>query len=177
DATSSSARIRDNQRRSRMRRAELVESLQKRVQEHERQGVAATLEMQRAARKVAQDNMRLRALLVRHGVSNEQIEYFLRSPEESSTPDADPLSFQRPSVDVQHHASEKDRDASSCPAQSSYQTQNCSGLNISCEAAAAVIAGMRGDGDRDSIWASLGCRGQETCTVKNSTVFQIMDEG
>lgn len=55
-----SSRVRDNQRRFRTRRAELLNDLQKRVHEYERQGVAATQAMQRAARKVAQDNVRLR---------------------------------------------------------------------------------------------------------------------
>lgn len=36
---------------------------------------------------------------------------------------------------------------------------------------------MRGDGDVDSIRASLGCTSREECIVRNSTVLQIMDEG
>lgn len=241
------------------------------MQEFEQQGVAATLEMQRAARKVAQDNLRLRALLARHGVSNELIESFLRSPDDLSTPEAKAPSPQRRSSGLEHQATEKDGVAFASHTQSPHQTQSryggserprllaphspegteiygaqalyssrpstctaqtkvsshemtaqcsdtpshreandgtfsypiaepsecpssldcfcapppvgeyrpptSSGLKISCEAAAAVIAEMRGDGDRDSIRASLGCRGQESCTVKNSTVFQIMDEG
>lgn len=51
------------------------------------------------------------------------------------------------------------------------------GLEISCEAAATIIVEMRGDQDRESIRASLGCRGRETCTIKNSIVMQILDEG
>jgi hypothetical protein len=50
------------------------------------------------------------------------------------------------------------------------------GLEISCEAAATIIVEMRGDGDMDSARASLGCFGREECSVKNSTVLQIMDE-
>lgn len=269
DAKSSTVRIRENQRRSRMRRAELVQSLQERVKEYERQGVSATLEMQRAARKVAQDNARLRQLLARHGVSSEEVEQFLRSPELSSDPEA-PLFAVSASVQDVQASNEKDTD-SFCTTESLSQTQirhgdledarpdlsrskiaagnhdlgatdclqpsacntqtksrltevvttfsdthgqaepsannhpyrmveceecpsslDCfcaphpvsesrpstsSGLKISCEAAAAVIAGMRGDLDRELIRASLGCRGQESCTVKNSTVFQLMDEG
>lgn len=51
-----------------------------------------------------------------------------------------------------------------------------SGLEISCEAAATIIAHMRGDGDWDSAHASLGCIRGEGCTIKNSTIMQIMDE-
>ncbi|KAL5404850.1 hypothetical protein PMIN04_012501 [Paraphaeosphaeria minitans] len=267
--TPSSTRIRDNQRRSRIRRAEHLHSLQKRVQEYERQGVAATLEMQRAARKVVQDNVRLRALLALHGVSSEQIESFLQSSDGPSTSEANLPYFQGPSTTRQHQAPEKEGNDFFRPVECSHETQSryvrhehtrvdsqlvldtaenhsaqhldaprpsasivqteipplepvaecddmqghresnesnspcpviepsecltsldcfcapppvseyhpaSSGLEISCEAAATVIAEMRRDGDRDSIRASLGCRGQETCTIKNSTVLQIMDE-
>jgi hypothetical protein len=53
------------------------------------------------------------------------------------------------------------------------------GLEISCETAATIIVEMRGDGnvDIDSVRASLGCKGREKCSVKNSRVLQIMDEG
>ncbi|PKS10687.1 hypothetical protein jhhlp_002443 [Lomentospora prolificans] len=72
-------RIRDNQRRSRARHREFVETLQRKVQEYERQGVQATLEMQRAARDVAIENARLRTLLTQKGVSEEEIEGYLVS--------------------------------------------------------------------------------------------------
>jgi hypothetical protein len=252
-----------------MRRAELIQSLQERVQEYERQGVGATQEMQRAARKVAQDNMRLRALLALHGVSSEQVNSFLQSTGESVIPVVAGSSLQSPFTTPLHQGAEKERNlfaqppefshrngsqylgheqsrsdsqsvsdtaenhsaqnpASSRPFGSIVQPQNpspeppaecdpqsdyedharnfsrpvpgpsecpsslecfcapplaseyrpsSSGLKISCEAAATVIAEMRGCGDRDSIRASLGCRGQESCTVKNSMVLQIMDEG
>jgi hypothetical protein len=77
--TSSSARIRDNQRRSRNRRKELIDDLQKRVQTYEQNGVTATQDMQRAARKVAQENLRLRSLLAHHGISQEAVDFYLRS--------------------------------------------------------------------------------------------------
>lgn len=50
------------------------------------------------------------------------------------------------------------------------------GLEISCETAASIIIEMRGEGDVNSIRASLGCAGRESCTVRNSTVLQILDE-
>jgi hypothetical protein len=50
------------------------------------------------------------------------------------------------------------------------------GLVISCEAAATIIAEMRGDGDRHRIRASLGCHGNKECNVKNSIVLELMDE-
>lgn len=49
------------------------------MQEFERRGVAATQEMQRAARRVAQENTRLRSLLARHGVSSDEVDAYLTS--------------------------------------------------------------------------------------------------
>jgi hypothetical protein len=51
-----------------------------------------------------------------------------------------------------------------------------SGLLISCETAASIIAEMRGDGDRQRIRASLGCHGDKECSVKNTLVLELMDE-
>ncbi|XPS77457.1 hypothetical protein M3J09_009483 [Ascochyta lentis] len=88
-------RIRDNQRRSRARRKDLIKDLQTRVQEYELRGVAATQDMQRAARKVAQENERLRTLLARHGILKDEVEAFLRSYErtESSAEPETPISI------------------------------------------------------------------------------------
>ncbi|USP75910.1 hypothetical protein yc1106_03184 [Curvularia clavata] len=77
--TPSSIRIRENQRRSRNQRKELIQDLQRRVQEYELKGVAATQEMQRAARKVAEENSRLRSLLASRGVTRDEVEAYLRS--------------------------------------------------------------------------------------------------
>ncbi|KOS17225.1 hypothetical protein ESCO_005964 [Escovopsis weberi] len=72
-------RIRENQRRSRARRKEYVEGMQRKLQEYETKGVAATLEMQQAARDVAIENSRLRLLLAHSGVSGLAIDSFLQS--------------------------------------------------------------------------------------------------
>ncbi|KAF5537734.1 hypothetical protein FMEXI_9723 [Fusarium mexicanum] len=78
-ANPSAVRIRDNQRRSRARHKEYVEGLQKKLQDYERRGVEATLEMQQAARSVAVENSRLKILLGYHGITNEDVEKFLQS--------------------------------------------------------------------------------------------------
>lgn len=62
------ARIRDNQRRSRARRAEHLRSIEARLRGCEDAGVAASAEMQQAARRVVRENRRLRALLEGLGV-------------------------------------------------------------------------------------------------------------
>lgn len=70
-------RIRENQRRSRARRKEFVEGMQRRLDDYEKQGVEATLQMQQAARTVAIENSRLRLLLGRRGVTGDEIDKFL----------------------------------------------------------------------------------------------------
>lgn len=243
--TPSSIRIRENQRRSRNQRKELIQDLQRRVQEYELKGIAATQDMQRAARKVAEENARLRSLLASRGVTRDEVDAYLRSfdaaaaplptqrvPEKrqpermqptiqpahqplagavqhqahpvdghTNTPTALPL--YEPAVSIAPHEPSYSRppdggihDGSAstfsmlqgdpdCP-----NTANCfcaptpvpqerpmdTGLLISCETAATIIAEMRGDADRNRIKASLGCRGQKDCVVKNTLVLELMDQ-
>ncbi len=65
--------MRDNQRRSRARRKEYLSEVESRLRECEQKGVAASSEIQAAARKVAEENLRLRVLLVKRGVSESEI--------------------------------------------------------------------------------------------------------
>ena len=67
-------RIRENQRRARARRKELIDDLKSRTRDYETQGVMATAQVQEAARKVLLENRRLRALLVEKGVPTAEIE-------------------------------------------------------------------------------------------------------
>ncbi|KAH6866465.1 hypothetical protein BKA58DRAFT_363821 [Alternaria rosae] len=170
--TPSSIRIRENQRRSRNQRKELIQDLQRRVQEYEAKGIAATQEMQRAARKVAEENARLKSLLASRGVSHEEVDAYLRSFDAASAPSPSAAAlFAQPAMRPQ---------ASLTPAQSSvgyakYPSLD-NGLLISCETAATIISEMRGDGDRHRIRASLGCQGDQECSVKNTLVLELMDE-
>ncbi|KAJ5807062.1 hypothetical protein N7474_010654 [Penicillium riverlandense] len=75
----SSARVRENQRRSRARRKEYTQFLEEKLRSFERLGVAASQEVQEAGRKVAKENALLRSLLILHGVSEEEIEKYLQS--------------------------------------------------------------------------------------------------
>ncbi|RFU78695.1 hypothetical protein TARUN_3542 [Trichoderma arundinaceum] len=72
---------RECQRRSRARRKELVDDLKKQLEEYQRQGATASLEMQKAARAVNFENQRLRSLLHLLGVSQGEIQQYLASPE------------------------------------------------------------------------------------------------
>lgn len=73
------ARIRINKQRSRARHQEYVTSLEARVRELEAAGVQATAEMQAAARGVAAENRRLRALLQHLGVDQAMVDKWAAS--------------------------------------------------------------------------------------------------
>lgn len=76
--STTNSRIRDNQRRSRARRKAHLEEIEQRLRICQTKGVEASAEIQRAARKVAEENRALRLLLNRHGVGDEEIRLFLR---------------------------------------------------------------------------------------------------
>lgn len=50
------------------------------------------------------------------------------------------------------------------------------GDEISCLAAAEIIAGMRGHHNPEEVWSELGCSSSKRCMVKNMTIFDIMDQ-
>ncbi|KAK5138895.1 hypothetical protein LTR04_004076, partial [Oleoguttula sp. CCFEE 6159] len=68
------ARIRDNQRRSRARRKEYLQELENKYRHCEAVGVEASTEIQAAARRVLEENRRLRGLLRIKGVGENEIE-------------------------------------------------------------------------------------------------------
>ena len=78
-------RIRENQRRARARRKELIDDLKSRTRDYEMRGVMATVQVQEAARKVLLENRRLRALLVEKGVPTAEIEAFLHGYDHDSS--------------------------------------------------------------------------------------------
>ncbi|KAI1143036.1 hypothetical protein F5Y05DRAFT_408489 [Hypoxylon sp. FL0543] len=73
------ARVRDNQRRSRARRREYVAELEARLRKFERHGAEINHAIQQVARKVAEDNKKLRALLKRLGYNSERISSFFQT--------------------------------------------------------------------------------------------------
>lgn len=79
------ARIRDNQRRSRARRKEYLQELEARLRQCELQGIEASAEIQQAARRVADENKKLRSLLAQHGVGEDNIEGYLQTSQTSDT--------------------------------------------------------------------------------------------
>ncbi|KAJ4983160.1 hypothetical protein SVAN01_11344 [Stagonosporopsis vannaccii] len=67
------ARIRDNQRRSRARRKEYLQELEAKLRNCEQLGIEASTEIQSAARKVLDENRKLRSLLLERGVPEADI--------------------------------------------------------------------------------------------------------
>ncbi|KAF2714300.1 hypothetical protein K504DRAFT_456536 [Pleomassaria siparia CBS 279.74] len=179
----SSVRIRNNQRRSRAHKQDHLHTLRERVRKCDHLKLAATVDMQRVAQAVAEENVRLRALLARHGVSDADINQYAHKSDE-------------PTTLGQSIASNSDKDISrnkgdisiaadlrvncSSPLDVSAlvpvgEVSNPSGCETSCDIAASIIAQMRGDGDSQSARLTLGCEGPSSCNIKNTILFQVMD--
>jgi hypothetical protein len=67
-------RLRDNKRRNRQKQKDYTASLEARLSELQDKGVQATKEVQQSARRVVEDNARLKALLRYVGVNDYTIE-------------------------------------------------------------------------------------------------------
>jgi len=80
--------LRDNQRRSRTRHKEYVQDIKRKLLDLEERGVQATVEVQQAARKVAEENHLLRELLASKGVRQQEVNEFLRISRKRSINDA-----------------------------------------------------------------------------------------
>ncbi|KND93837.1 hypothetical protein TOPH_01446 [Tolypocladium ophioglossoides CBS 100239] len=289
-STSASAiRIRENQRRSRARRKEYVEGMERRIQEYERRGVEATLEMQQAARTVAIENARLRAMLSQLGASAADVDAFLQTSQDQDAAQtlssvrlraadqrAGATGLEAEALDSQPPLPEARRGESCCNksvqsteskgndslgqapmhgaarwsippetphyglppwaqrsatpfdkldvlAAASMQQGCCDGrtqctmpasdfgaespstvgpspgavtpssnglqsmspsdaafaspMEMSCNAAAQIIAEMQGHVDRELAKERLGCNGRDECFVRNTVLFQILESG
>lgn len=51
-----------------------------------------------------------------------------------------------------------------------------SGMETSCDVAAAILANMHGHADTSRVRVVLGCAGPSDCIVKNTKVFDLLDE-
>lgn len=235
----SPSRVRDNQRRSRERHKAFVEHLKRQVQEYERQGVQATLDMQQAARHVALENSKLRLMLRNRGVSDEEIERFLEtgvdddqtmddsaksaesqgtkhqprqsgceenvrqphspralqsmkrakhtpSPQRSATVAADSSLSAMDDIRAQRECcngetkctfpTEQPALANPAPRLEGTPGQLDSSTTMPCSAAAEILSGMHGNRDRGLVMASLGCRADEECAVKNTRLFELLEK-
>lgn len=77
-----SARVRDNQRRSRARRKEYLQELESKLRKCEASGVQASVDIQLAARSVSEENARLREENGKLREDNERLRQMLRKSEE-----------------------------------------------------------------------------------------------
>jgi len=273
-----STRLRENQRRARACRKELIEDLQRRLHNYERKELQATLLMQIAARKVALENVRLRDLLISRGVPPQEIDSMIhtedrtsasptssgvggscRSPaacaiqsrwthdslhidgsvspeqwdvqESSSTSGKQASEATAPPIADDHtvqtstelvgctrsptHVSITEKEWKPAPDPHTFAQSGCNSgrtesptkfddeqhdllaavsdcfcptntavpqsgsartmLEMSCETAAEIIVGMRGDDDLDMARSELGCVRGKQCNVKNVHVLQIID--
>lgn len=66
-------RLRENKRRNRARQKEYTADLERRLRHFEQEGVRATIEIQCAAKKVAEDNIYLRELLLVIGIDRSAV--------------------------------------------------------------------------------------------------------
>lgn len=193
-----------------------MRDLQRRLDEQERLGAQATFEMQQAARQVAHENKRLRALLSQKGVSDAEVDEFLgrgdpslidnqqvqnrlvpnaeqpktparscnlellcenppRRTEENSRlrePIGPPDEDDTPTVLNDWPCSSETSSSHLADPDVCYN----SGMETSCDVAAAILANMHGHADTSRIRVVLGCTGPSDCIVKNTRVFDLLDE-
>jgi hypothetical protein len=95
------ARLRDNKRRNRQKQKDYTASLEAKLIELQARGVQATKEVQQSARRVVEENVRLKALLRYVGVNDFMIETW--------TPDSTEQSPQELSNDERKRAARSGR--------------------------------------------------------------------
>ncbi|PGH11143.1 hypothetical protein AJ80_07245 [Polytolypa hystricis UAMH7299] len=96
------ARVRENQRRCRARQKEYIQDLERRLQEYERRGVEATIEVQSAARRVVEENAQLRSLLRLRGVTDVEVDGYLQNEHSRGYAISNGSSVSTPGVDTYH---------------------------------------------------------------------------
>ena len=78
--------------------------------------------------------------------------------------------------DVQGHVAEPPRGRTAPPSPSPSPPSTASShLEMSCTAAAQIMANMYRDGSKELAREALGCTGPEECMVKTTLVFQLLD--
>ncbi|TRX98873.1 hypothetical protein FHL15_000215 [Xylaria flabelliformis] len=197
------AQNRENQQRSRARRREYLASLEARVRDFESREIQATQAMQRAAQEVAWVNERLMELLAAKGVAREEVDEFLRrAGKEADARDVEQgsqarrASFRVEDVGAcQGVENRKDSNHGGDIADTGIgisTTVDEHRMNVSlskpsvdegpsahvtsCDDAAGIIAGFHGHGDVSHARNVLGCGDAAKCHVKNTRLFQLMDE-
>ncbi|GAM40378.1 hypothetical protein TCE0_039f12684 [Talaromyces pinophilus] len=96
--TARTARLRENKRRSRERQRQYTLDLEQRLRQLQQKGIEATVEVQTAAKLVAEENRNLRSLLYHLGVDDSAIAGWLASRATSKTTTAITGHQERPKV-------------------------------------------------------------------------------
>ena len=181
--TSNRVRVRDNQRRARARQREYVQDLEKKIQQYERKGVEATMEVQTAARGVVEENGRLRSESMRLQKENAELRGLLEAKvdqlEKKSGCQGSLAYDGSPAPSVQPSQGTCQGPVSPPASHETPSTATTMGDDTSsCEYAAHIITSMRADINAEDVRAELGCdtgQGMESCKVDNSKLFQAMD--
>lgn len=181
------ARIRENQRRSRARRKEYIQDVERRLAEYEQRGIEATQEMQAAARNVAMENSRLRMMLAQRGVHEHEIQDFFHHCDQSQHAHqnvdrlavlADASCCDTSSVGTATPSESKPPSLVDTNDSTPATSESASPMLMSCSAAAQIIADMQGMHESSTpaqVRASLGCKNECECLVKNTLLFQLLD--
>ncbi|KAI1265027.1 hypothetical protein F5Y18DRAFT_55063 [Xylariaceae sp. FL1019] len=191
------AQNREAQRLSRERHREYVASLEAQVRGFEERDRQATLEMQRAARDIAWTNGKLMQLLELKGVSRGEVDDFVRGQRQqggigesiasSGSGRSQGLDMEGLGQNTVDTMKEKGRGEKGglirdervmdvvCEP-SPRRSESSQALVTSCDDAATIIAGFRGHGDVLQARQSLGCGNMRDCNVKNTRLFQLLDE-
>ncbi|UKZ79881.1 hypothetical protein TrVFT333_007644 [Trichoderma virens FT-333] len=190
---------RESQRRSRARRTELINDLKKQVQDYQRQGASASLEMQRMAQAVTFENQRLRSLLSAHGVSQEEIHRYISSPPALSPESPGERAKPQPPQSQEGNKSQccgsrSNENDHKCSEKSSEVKPNLTtthplpkhiapeatsptdSMETSCDTAASILVDLHHHMDTEQARAALGCRGSESCNVSNIKIFQLLEK-
>lgn len=152
-------------------------------------GARATLDMQRAAREVAWVNARLLELLAAKGVAGAEVDGFLRRCREEEKGKGEEIGSGSGSgfiiADRRGAGAGKDAGENTvCQRDGDGGGSDAGGgggggsraLVTSCDDAANIIAGFQGHGDISRVRTALGCGDAAECHVKNTRLFQLMDE-
>ncbi|KAL2142746.1 hypothetical protein VTI28DRAFT_763 [Corynascus sepedonium] len=168
-------RIRDNQRRSRARRKEYLEELEQRLQLAEQRGLQASLELQAAARRVADENRKLRALLRLHGASDRAIDAHLATGEDDANAAQRLERLLLPSLPPETRSAQSTvafrKSSPSRPTSTSLNPEpvNDDDGENNCSMAADLISTMTGANPHE-VRTSLGCVPGADCHVDNAKI-------
>lgn len=82
--------------------------------------------------------------------------------------------LQTPPTQFRIHEDQYGTELDHCCATSDKASDSCAG-ETPCEEAARIIESLRGQNTHSDVWSELGCGTNQSCRVKNLSVFELMD--